>query len=61
MTYFWKKNEDMYHWHLQCSQIPIYVRRSPDWVVTEQMPKDKIQCKECREKDVKDKLAPRIK
>jgi len=61
MTYFWKKNEDIFHWHLQCTQIPVTVRRVPDWVVTEERPKDKQQCKECREKDIKDKLSMKMK
>jgi len=57
MTYFWKKNEDMVHWHLQCSQIPLYVRRSPEWNVSEEMPKDKRHCPECREKDIKQQVS----
>jgi hypothetical protein len=57
MTYFWKKNEGIYHWHLECSSIPIQVRGNPDWVVSEERPLGKDICLQCREKD----LATRLK
>ena len=61
MTFFWKKNDDIFHWHLQCSHIPIQVRGAPDWVVSEDRPKDKLQCKECREKDIVKKISSKVK
>lgn len=57
MTYFWKKDGDIYHWHLECPSIPIHVRGNPEWVVSEQRPTDRDICLQCREKD----LATRLK
>jgi hypothetical protein len=57
MTYFWKKEEGTYHWHLDCSQIPIHVRGNPDWEVSEMRPTGLDICLQCREKD----LATRLK
>jgi hypothetical protein len=56
MSYFWKKNGTFYHWHLQCTAVPVYVRTNPDWEVSEQRPTDKECCKECREKDIAQRI-----
>jgi hypothetical protein len=52
MSYYWKKNGILYHWHLQCRAVPVYVRTNPDWEISEQRPDDKERCKECLEKDI---------
>ena len=52
MSYYWKKNGTIYHWHLQCTSVPVYVRTNPDWEISEQRPAEKERCKECREKDI---------
>jgi hypothetical protein len=56
MSYFWKKNGSLYHWHLQCTSVPVYVRTDPNWEISEQRPKDKEQCRECREKDIAQRI-----
>ncbi|HWR64433.1 MAG TPA: hypothetical protein VN365_08535 [Candidatus Thermoplasmatota archaeon] len=56
MSYYWKKNGSLYHWHLQCRAIPVYVRTNPDWEISEQRPNDKERCKECLEKDIAQKM-----
>ncbi|MFH1101964.1 MAG: hypothetical protein V1726_08025 [Methanobacteriota archaeon] len=58
-TYFWKKNDETFHWYLQCSQIPIHVRGAPDWVISDQRPTDRQQCRECRERDIVHKISPK--
>ncbi|KYK24197.1 hypothetical protein AYK25_09905 [Thermoplasmatales archaeon SM1-50] len=52
MTYFWKKNGSIYHWHLHCKAVPVYVRTNPNWEISEELPNDKQRCKECREMDI---------
>lgn len=52
MSYFWKKNGTIYHWHLHCKAVPVYVRTDPDWEISEERPTDKQRCQECREKDI---------
>ena len=41
MSYYWKKNGTIYHWHLQCTSVPVYVRTNPDWEISEQRPAEK--------------------
>jgi len=60
MTYFWKKNDPIYHWHLRCSSIPVNVRKDPDWVISEERPTGREICKECREKDMALKIKGKI-
>ena len=57
MTFFWKKTGTSCHWYLRCSLVPIYVRTDPEWIVSEERPAGKDPCRECREKD----MAQRIK
>lgn len=54
MTYYWKKNGDTYHWHYNCTHVPVNVRNHPEWVASEEEPSDKEKCNECKEK-IKDK------
>jgi len=56
MTFYWKKDSTIYHWHLQCSTVPIYVRTNADWEISEQRPTNKERCRECREKDMMKKM-----
>ena len=60
MTYFWKKNGTIYHSHLECSEVPIYVRTDPEWEVSEQRPSAKDPCRECREKDFAKKMKVKV-
>jgi hypothetical protein len=52
MSYYWKKNGHLYHWHLQCKAVPMYVQTNSDWEVSEQRPADRERCRECLEKDI---------
>lgn len=56
MTYFYKKGDNVYHWHLECPSIPIHVRGNPEWEVSEERPLGKDICLHCREKDLSTKL-----
>jgi len=56
MSYFWKKTVLFTIGHLQCTSVPVYVRTNPDWEISEQRPTDKERCKECREKDIAQRI-----
>jgi len=56
MTYYWKKSGLIYHWHLHCKAVPVYVRTNPEWVTSEERPTDKQHCKECREMDIAQRI-----
>jgi hypothetical protein len=60
MTYFWKKNDSIYHSQLRCSSVPVTVRKDPNWLVSEERPKDKEICRECREKEIAQKIKGKI-
>ena len=56
MTYFYKKKDSIYHWHLECPAIPIQVRGNPEWEVHEERPTNRDICLKCREMDLASRL-----
>ncbi len=50
MTYYYKEDSDMYHWHFGCSFVPTDVRKNLEWKVTETKPSGREQCNECKTK-----------
>ena len=52
MTYYWKTEGDMYHWHRSCHLVPDDdVETNPEWVVSNVQPISKKQCNHCKNKD----------
>lgn len=60
MSYYWKKKGSIYHWHLQCSLVPVHVRTDPNWEISEQKPVEREKCRECREKDIAEKIKTKL-
>ena len=51
MTYYWKTDENTYHWDKSCHLIPDNVEINPEWVVSNIQPTSKEQCNHCKNKD----------